>query len=73
MIKKPIFFELRFLDTYAFMASSIDSSSENLKSSCKNVSELRKIFKNISNHFTDDNQFLLMTEKGIYPDDYIDI
>ena len=31
MITKPVFFELRFLDTYAFMASSIDESSENLK------------------------------------------
>ena len=55
------------------MASSIDSLSENLKSSCKNdIIKLRKTFKNISDHFTNDDEFLLMTEKGVYPYDYID-
>ena len=34
--------------------------------------ELRKNFKNVSDHFTDDNEFLLMTEKGVSPYDYID-
>ena len=37
LIEKQLFFELRFLDTFALMASSIDSLSENLKSSCKNI------------------------------------
>ena len=27
---------------------------------------------NTSDHFTDDDEFLLMTEKGVYPYDYID-
>ena len=54
------------------MASSIDSLSENLKVSCKNIGELRKTFKNINNHFTNDDEFLLMTEKGVYPYDYVD-
>ena len=54
------------------MASSIDSLSENLKSSCKNITELRNTSKNISDHFTDDDEFLLMTEKGVYSYDYID-
>ena len=54
------------------MASSIDSLSENLRVSCKNISELRKTFKNISDHFTNDDEFLLMTEKGVYPYDYVD-
>ena len=49
------------------MASSIDSLSENLKDSCKNIGELRKTFKNISDHFTNDDKFLLMTQKGVYP------
>ena len=42
------------------MASSIDSLSENLKSSCKNITELRNTSKNISDHFTDDDEFLLI-------------
>ena len=44
------------------MASSIDSLSDNLKVSCKNIGELRKTFKNISDHFINDDEFLLMTQ-----------
>ena len=54
------------------MASSIDSLSENLESSCKNITELRATFKNITDYFTDDEQFLLMVQKGVYPHDFID-
>ena len=73
MIKKPVFYEIRFLDTFAFMASSIDALSENLKSSCNNnIIELRNTFKNISEHFINDDEFLLMIQKGVYPYDYID-
>ena len=38
----------------------------------KNIPEWRKIFKNVSNGFKDDEQFVLMIQKGIYPYDYID-
>lgn len=68
---KPVWFELRFIDTFAFMATSLESLAGNLKSNCKTVEDMRKVFKNTSEEFTDDEQFLLMTEKGIYPYDYI--
>ena len=69
--KKPIMFEIRFLDTLAFLPSSIENLTSNLKSGSTDVNELRKIFKNTSSHFENDNEFLLMTEKGIYPYEYI--
>lgn len=68
---KPITFEIRFLDTFAFMASSIDSLSENLKSECKTNEDLRTVFKNSSDNFSIDDELKLMTEKGVYPYDYI--
>jgi hypothetical protein len=72
MEEKTIYYELRFLDTFAFMASSIDSLSENLRKSSNNINDLRKVFKNTSEQFNKDDEFLLMIEKGIYPYDYID-
>ena len=69
---KPIMYDIRFIDTFAFMASSIESLAENLLKGCITTEDKRKIFKNISNHFTDDEQFNLMTQKGVYPYDYID-
>ena len=64
-------FEIRFIDTFAFMSTSIESLANNLKKECKTVSDLRQVFKNTSQEFTDDEQFKLMTEKGVYPYDYI--
>jgi hypothetical protein len=69
---KPITFEIRFLDSIAFMNSSIESLVENLKTGCKTIHELRVAFPNTSKHFTDDNQMELMTQKGVYPYDFID-
>ena len=37
IIKKNVFFKIRFIDTFVFMALSIDSFSGILKSSCKNI------------------------------------
>jgi hypothetical protein len=65
-------FEIRFLDTFAFMGTSLDKLSENLKDGCKTIMDFRNIFKNVSNEFKDDEQFKMMTMKGIYPYDYID-
>ena len=70
--KKNITFEIKFLDTIAFMNSSIEKLVENLTSSCKNIDELRKAFPNTSSHFINDEQFKLMTIKGVYPYDHID-
>ncbi len=41
------------------------------KNECKTVDELRQVFKNTSEEFTNDEQFELMTKKGVYPYDYI--
>ena len=53
------------------MNSSIEKLVDNLTTSCNNINELRKAFPNTSSHFKDDVQFKLMTQKGIYPYDYI--
>ena len=105
---KPILFEIRFLDTFAFMASSLSNLVDNLHPQAKQIEELvknfnetydkqidknnyidihlktlnkihddnmlklRKIYKNTSNYFKDDNEFKLMITKGVYPYDFID-
>lgn len=71
-IEKPVSFEIRFLDTIAFMNSSIDSLVNNLSKGKNDILALRMAFPNTSKHFTDDEQFKMMTTKGIYPYDYID-
>jgi hypothetical protein len=65
-------YEIRFLDTLAFMATSLDSLASNLRDSCNSVEQLRHTFKNVSQHFTNDDEFKLMIQKGVYPYDYID-
>ena len=71
METKDILFEIRFIDTFAFMASSLDDLSSNLRNGCKSIDDMRKVFVNTSEHFKNDKQFELMTKKGIYPYDYI--
>ena len=70
---KDIFFEIRFIDSFAFMGSSLCSLVENLKNKCegKDISFYRNVFKNTSQHFKNDSDFYLMIQKGIYPYDYI--
>ena len=63
--------EIRFLDTLAFMPSSLQKLAENLASGNNDIQNLRKTFKNVSNHFINDNPFKLMITKGIYPYDYV--
>jgi hypothetical protein len=68
---KSIMYEIRFLDILAFMATSLDKLTKNLKNNCKTTQDLREIFYNTSKHYKDDKEFTLMTEKGIYPYEYI--
>jgi hypothetical protein len=68
---KPATFELRFLDTMAFMATSLDALVKNLGSGCQSVSELRTRFPNTSEQFSNDDEFVMMTKKGIYPYEHI--
>src|SRR5688572_7080243 len=54
--------ELRFIDSFRFMASSLDALSRNLsKDQCKNISK----------DYTG-NQLDLLLRKGAYPYDYVD-
>ena len=54
--------ELRFIDSFRFMASSLDALSKNLsKDQCKNISK----------HYTG-TQLDLLLRKGAYPYDYVD-
>ena len=68
---KDIYFEIRFIDSFAFMAESLSKLVENLKVGCTTTKELREIFKYTSEHFKDDEKFLLMISKGIYPYEFI--
>ncbi|XP_059225632.1 uncharacterized protein LOC106094284 [Stomoxys calcitrans] len=54
--------ELRFLDSFRFMAASLESLAENLTD---------KEFHIVRSMFPNDEQFKLMRKKGIYPYDYI--
>ena len=69
---KNIMFEIRFIDTLGFMATSLDKLTENLKDGCKSTAEKRIKFKKLSKHFTNDLEFNLMCSKGVYPYEYID-
>ena len=71
MDTKDILYEIRFIDTFAFMASSLDDLSSNLRNGCKFIDDMRKVFVNTSEHFKNDEEFELMTKKCIYPYDYI--
>ena len=67
-----VMLEIRFVDTFSFMNSSIDKLAGNLKDGCKSTDDRRKVFKNCSDHFKNDNEFDLMISKGIYPYEYMD-
>ena len=69
---EPVLFEIRFYDSIAFMNSSIESLVKNLVKGNDTIEKLRAAFPETSKHFTNDEQFKLMTQKGIYPYDYID-
>jgi hypothetical protein len=49
--------EIRFIDTFAFMASSIEKLSENLRNNNNDINKLRNSFKYTSQYFTNDDQF----------------
>jgi len=69
--EKSLHYEMRFLDTIAFMADSLSNLADNLKKDCKTIEDKRNAFKSLSSHYVDDEQFEMMCEKGVYPYDYI--
>ena len=60
--EKPVKQQLRFIDSFKFMASSLDKLSSNLDKSC---------FLNTSK-FYEGKQLDLLLRKGVYPYDYMD-
>lgn len=54
--------ELRFLDSYRFMSSSLDSLTQNLSEGDFHI--LRSVFSN-------ENEFNLLRRKGVFPYEYI--
>ena len=57
----PVTFEIRFIDSFKFLQSSLASLVSNLS---------EEDFKNTNGEFKSNN--LLLTKKGVYPYDYID-
>lgn len=62
---KKRFLQLRFIDSFKFLASSLDNLSSILDNSNKNI--LRENFQNLTN-----TQFQLLTQKGVFPYEYLD-
>ena len=54
---------LNFIDSFHFMSNSLEKLASNL-------SEKQLIYS--KEYFSDNSQFQLMKEKGVYPYDYID-
>ena len=59
---KPIFYKIRFIDSFKFMATSLDSLVNNLP---------EKAFNNLERYYTSD-ELSLVKRKGVYPYEYMD-
>ena len=69
---KKIKYEIRFIDSFAFMGSSLECLTDDLKNKNDDIKKLRNIFKSVSNEFKCDDEFKLILRKGVYPYSYID-
>ena len=59
---KPFHHQTRFIDSFKFMATSLDKLVDNLH---------KDDFNNVKRYYADD-KLSLLTKKGIYPYEYID-
>ena len=59
---KPIFYKIRFIDSFKFMATSLDSLVNNLP---------EEAFNNLDKYYTGD-KLSLVKRKGVYPYEYMD-
>ena len=59
---KPLHHKIRFIDSYKFMAASLDNLVNNLP---------KDAFNNIKRHYAED-KLSLLTRKGVYPYEYMD-
>jgi len=62
-VEKDVTRELRFLDSFRFMPSSLDKLSKNLQ---------RDQFVNLKKYFGDEKKFDLVRRKGVFLYDYVD-
>jgi len=62
-VEKDVTRELRFLDSFWFMPSSLDKLSKKLQ---------RDQFINLKKYFGDEKKFDLVRRKGVFPYDYVD-
>ena len=58
---KPLHHQIRFIDSFKFMATSLDNLVNNLP---------KDDFNNVKRYYTDD-KLSLLTRKGVYPYDYM--
>ena len=63
--EKSVTRELRFIDSYRFMSSSLDSLVSNLSSEPESFKSTRTVYG-------DGEQFKLLLRKGVYPYEYMD-
>ena len=56
---------LRFLDSYQFLACSLETLASNM------ANDDPSLFRNTRRHFPNEEQFKLLTRKGIYPYEYV--
>ena len=61
--EKPIFREIRFLDSCKFMASSLDKLVKNLD---------KDKLTSTKRYFNHNEDFELVSKKGVYPYEYMD-
>ena len=62
-VTKPLHHQIRFIDCFKFMATSLDKLVNNLS---------KDAFGNVRRYYTK-NQLDLLTGKGVYPYEYIDL
>ena len=59
---KPLHHQIRFIDSFKFMATSLDNLVNNLS---------KDDFNNVKRNYADD-KLSLLTRKGVYPYEYMD-
>ena len=60
--QKPIKYKIRFIDSFKFMSTSLNSLVSNLP---------KNGFNNLEKYYTDD-KLALLKRKGVYPYEYVD-
>ena len=60
---KPVKLELRFIDSFSFMPTSLDALVRNLDTEdCKNLKKF----------YPEESQFILLKRRCVFPYDYVD-